>query len=287
MIEPSSMKTLGKDNSRFINMAKFVEKDVQYRSGMLTLAGVVMLPNGGPHPGVVFIHGSGSSDRRNKWYQGIARYLASHDIAVLLPDKRGCHKSEGNWRTADFHDLAADAIAGIEALSANKEVDKKRVGLIGVSQGGWIAPLAAHMGAVAFVVSLSGATVTPLEQFRYEHRQDLREKGLPMTLSHISFPFALLFLGRRWHRWKDIKNFDPTPLWETLPVSALLVFGEDDQNVPVSDSLQRLETSIKRTGRQDFLVKVFRDSGHGLREPKGKDIRQDFVHLLAEWIVTK
>ena len=95
---------------------KFSEKTIRYRSGDLRLDGVAMLTEGRANPGAVFIHGSGNSDRRNPWYQEIAKYLASHSIAVLLPDKRGCHESEGDWRKANFHDLAEDAIEGVNAL---------------------------------------------------------------------------------------------------------------------------------------------------------------------------
>lgn len=267
-------------------MVKFSEKDIRYRSGTLMLAGVVILPEGGPHPGAVFAHGSGNSDRTNPWYQEIARYLASHGIAVLLPDKRGCHESEGNWQEANFHDLATDLIAGVEALRAQDGVDPKRIGLIGVSQGAWIAPLAAHEEDIAFVASLSGATVTPREQFRHELTQDIRQKGLPATLSLITFPVARWLLRRRWPCWPDVEDFDPMPLWETIPVPSLLVFGEEDErdNVPVQESVRRLEVAIQQKGRKNLAVKVFQGSGHGLREPGGKRIRQDFLRLLAEWI---
>lgn len=270
-------------------MVEFSEKDIRYPSGALMLAGVVMLPKGGPHPGAVFVHGSGNSDRTNQWYQEIAQYLASHDVAVLLPDKRGCHESEGDWREANFHDLAADSIAGVKALRAQKGVDPKRIGLIGVSQGGWIAPLAAHEGDIAFVVSLSGATVTPREQFRHELTQDIRQKGLPAALSRIAFPVARWLLRRRWPRWPDVEDFDPMPLWERLPIPRLLVFGDQDErdNVPVRESVQRLEVVIQQNRRTNLTVKVFQGSGHGLRELGSKRIRQDFLRLLAEWITAR
>jgi len=266
----------------------FSEKVIRYRSGDLMLAGVVMLPEGDSHPGAVFVHGSGNSDRTNPWYQEIARHLASHGIAVLLPDKRGCRESEGDWRKADFHDLAADAIAGIKALRTQKSVDPKSIGLIGVSQGGWIAPIAAHIGDVSFIVSLSGATVTPHEQFRHEVTQDIRQKGLPTALSPIYFPIAQLFLRRRWNRWQDVEDFDPMPLWEKLPVPGLLIFGEDDErdNVPVQESVRRLRAA-QRNGRVELSVEVFQGSGHGLREPGGKRIRRDFLGLLTEWIIIR
>lgn len=270
-------------------MVKFSEKDIRYRSSALMLAGVAMLPEGGPHPGAVFVHGSGNSDRTNPWYQEIARYLASHSVAVLLSDKRGCSESEGDWRAANFHDLAADAIAGVKALRAQNGVDLKRIGLIGVSQGGWIAPLAAHEGDVAFVASLSGATVTPREQFRHEFTQDIRQKGLPAVLSRIAFPIARWLLWRQWPGWSEVEHFDPMPLWDRLPVPGLLVFGDEDEqdNVPVQESVRRLEAAIQRNERTDLTVKVFHGSGHGLREPGSKRIRQDFLRLLAEWITIR
>ena len=185
-------------------------------------------------------------------------------------------------------DLAADAIAGIKALRTQRSVDPQFVGLIGVSQGGWIAPIAAHIGDVSFVVSLSGATVTLHEQFRHEVAQDIRRKRLPTALIHIYFPIAQLFLRRRWNRWQDVEDFDPMPLWKKLPIPGLLVFGEEDErdNVPVKESVQRLRAA-QRVGRAELSLEVFQDSGHGLREPGGKRIRQDFLGLLTEWIITR
>ncbi len=268
-------------------MVHFSEKAILYRSGALTLAGVVMLPEGVAHPGAVFVHGSGNSDRTNLWYQEIARYLASRGIAILLPDKRGCHESQGDWRRANFHDLAEDAIAGITALRAQKDVDPRSVGLIGVSQGGWIAPIAVHTGDVAFVVSVSGATVTPHEQFRHEVTQNIQQKGLPTALSRIYFPIAQLFLRRLWPKWPEVKDFDPIPLWETLPVPGLIIFGDEDEfdNIPVRESLRRLDTALTRNPRANLTVNVFQGSGHGLQEPETKRIRQDFLSLLTEWII--
>lgn len=248
------------------------------------LAGVAMLPEGSRNPGAVFVHGSGYSDRTNQWYLEIAQHLASHDIAVLLPDKRGCHKSEGDWRRADFDDLAADSTAGVKALQRQNCVDPRRVGLIGISQGGWIAPLAADKEPVAFVISVSGATVTPLEQFRYEHAQDMREKGFPKAFADFSFPLARLLLRFRWPCWQDVKDFDPIPLWQKLAAPSLLIFGDEDENVPVPLSLRRLESTIKQTGQSNLSVKVFHGSGHGLRELGSKRIRPDFLNLLVKWI---
>jgi dipeptidyl aminopeptidase/acylaminoacyl peptidase len=265
---------------------KFSTQTIRFPSGPLTLTGDLMIPKGDSHSGAVFIHGSGTSTRHNPWYREIAEYLATHGITVLLPDKRGCNESEGNWRTAHFYDLAEDAIAGVKALSTQTQIDPQAVGLIGISQGGWIAPIAAHQQPLSYIVSISGATVCPREQHHHEIRNDLRRKGLPLGLIHLYAPIAQFLLSRRWPSWKHIKNFDPLPLWKTLPTPGLLIFGEADEyeNVPVKESLHRLEPLIKHKGPPELNVQLYLGSGHGLKDPKTNHIRHDFLNFLTDWI---
>ena len=92
-------------------------------SANLALAGMLFIPDGdGPFPAAVIIHGSGTSSRENRWYLTLTRYLQGNGIAVLLPDKRGSEMSEGDWRTADFDDLATDTIAAIEFMQRQERV---------------------------------------------------------------------------------------------------------------------------------------------------------------------
>ena len=81
--------------------------EIYFNNGDLQLAGMIFTPEGeGPFPTVVIIHGSGTSYRDNKWYLSLTQHLLDNGIAVLLPDKRGSEKSEGEWRGASFEDLA-------------------------------------------------------------------------------------------------------------------------------------------------------------------------------------
>ncbi|NIQ06746.1 MAG: alpha/beta fold hydrolase [Candidatus Korarchaeota archaeon] len=262
-------------------------KAIEYRNEDLKLAGDILIPTGECKAGTVFIHGSGKSDRTNPWYREIAEYLAHHQIGVLLSDKRGCNESEGDWRTADFHDLAEDAIAGVEALRNHAKIATDLIGLIGVSQGGWVAPIAAHERNVSFVVNLSGATVRPREQFHHEVMNDIRQMRLPGWLVHVYFPLAELFLRRKWPAWHDVRFFDPVPLWKSLPAPGLLVFGEEDEydNVPVKESIRRIKDIIEEANGCQLTIKIYPRSGHALREPNGKQIRPDVLESLVEWII--
>jgi hypothetical protein len=131
------------------------------RHGDVVLAGTLTLPPGpGPHPGVVLITGRGPHDRAERGphrpFHLLADTFARAGTAVLRTDDRGTGRSTGSLATATYDDLAGDALAGVALLRARPEVDPARVGLLGHSEGGYLAPLAAAGGGaadgVAFVV---------------------------------------------------------------------------------------------------------------------------------------
>ena len=96
------------------------------------------------YPGVVIVHGSGTSQRDNGWYLTLVQYLQEHGVVVLLPDKRGSAQSAGDWRTASFDDLATDTLAAVAWLKLQDAVDPDKIGVIGLSEGGHIAPMVAN-----------------------------------------------------------------------------------------------------------------------------------------------
>ena len=134
------------------------------------LAGMLFLPEGdGPFPTAIIIQGSGTSRRNNVWYLSVAKHLQEHGIAVLLHDKRGSEKSEGEWVGATFEELATDTLSAIEFVNDQQMFQVSKIGLIGMSQGGWIAPVVATKSDdVSFVVSMVGAAVTTDEQLLHE-----------------------------------------------------------------------------------------------------------------------
>ncbi|MFO0555528.1 MAG: alpha/beta fold hydrolase [Polyangiaceae bacterium] len=140
-----------------------------------TIAGTLTLPAGaGKHPAVLLITGSGSQDRDetifgHKPFLVIADHLSRQGFVVLRVDDRGIGGSNGDAKSATIETHATDVEAGLAFLGAANEVDPKRIGLIGHSEGGIIASLVASRDKrVAFVVSLagtglSGAEINPLQ----------------------------------------------------------------------------------------------------------------------------
>jgi pimeloyl-ACP methyl ester carboxylesterase len=130
------------------------------------LAGTLTLPKSDrPAPAVLLLSGSGAQDRDesilgHRPFLVLADYLTRHGIAVLRSDDRGVGGSTGDSGAATTDDLAGDALAGVAYLKSRKEIDPRQIGLVGHSEGGMIAPLAAGRSAdVAYIVLMAGTGV--------------------------------------------------------------------------------------------------------------------------------
>ena len=130
------------------------------------LAGTLTIPRAaGPHPCALLITGSGPENRdeeifNHRPFRVLADHLTRKGIAVLRVDDRGVGGSTGSTAGATSEDFAGDVLAGIEFLKGRKEIDAKKIGLIGHSEGGLIAPLVAtRSNDVAFIVLMAGPGV--------------------------------------------------------------------------------------------------------------------------------
>ena len=136
-------------------------------SAEITLAGTLTIPTtGGPFPGVILITGSGPQDRdetimEHKPFWVLADHLTRAGLAVLRYDERGVGASTGKFTGANSRDLAEDVEAALAFLKQRAEVDGSQIGLIGHSEGGYVAPMiAARRDDVAWIVMLAGTGVT-------------------------------------------------------------------------------------------------------------------------------
>jgi pimeloyl-ACP methyl ester carboxylesterase len=127
------------------------------------LAGSLTLPQGaGPFPAALLITGSGLQDRDeallgHKPFLVLADYLTRRGVAVLRVDDRTIGGSTGDVLHATSADFATDVEAGVAFLKTRPEIDHRKIGLIGHSEGGMIAPIVAVKDpAVAWIVLMAG-----------------------------------------------------------------------------------------------------------------------------------
>jgi uncharacterized protein len=141
------------------------EEEVSFenKNAGITLAGTFTYPKEGNNfPAVVLISGSGMQDRdesllNHKPFLVLSDYLTRNGIAVLRYDDRGAGKSTGDFLSATSMDFVSDALSAVNFLLTRKEVDKDKIGLVGHSEGGLIAPIASNKNKdIDFIVLMAG-----------------------------------------------------------------------------------------------------------------------------------
>ncbi len=304
-----------------VRLARRVEieerEDIRFASGDLQLAGTFISPKQGRrHSAIVLVHGSGAENR--EYMLPWAHFLIRHGIAVLGYDKRGVGGSTGDWNTASFEDLAGDVIAAVDYLKTRNDVDPTQIGLMGISQAGWVMPLAAIRSKdIAFLISISGAGVPPAETTIDQARNEMTMTGMPrqsvetiIALLKLQYEFART--GEGWEAytaarekivarlgkapdtfpgtpdhpyWQFIKRlyfYDPGPVLRQLKTPTLALWGELDNNVLAEKNKAAWEVALKAAGNRDFVLRILPKANHIQFEAKiGSNAETPTLHRFA------
>jgi uncharacterized protein len=261
---------------------------------------------------VLALHGAGEGTRESRLYTHLHDLLPPAGIGVVTFDRRGEGESTGDVTRGRFELQVEDALAVLRAI------DAKRVGLWGISQGGWIGPLAAAASdEVAFLVLVASTGVTPAEQMMYATEQQLRlagygdevvERALDLRRRfedsvHAPAPerdeqlaadlVAALdepWFGQLWlpptlldeesrRLWIEEMDFDPRPVFAQVRVPTLLFYGAADSWTPVEPSVEAW-----RAARGDGVeVVVIPEVEHDLTLPDGS-FAPEYDRKLVDWL---
>ena len=291
----------GNEPERSARRAIEKREDVRFRSGEVQLAGTLYRPAAdGRYPAVILVHGSGAANR--DYVLPWARFLVRRGVAVLGYDKRGVGASAGDWNTASFDDLAADVVSAFDYLKKRTDIHPDRIGLLGISQAGWIMPMAAVRAPdLAFLISLSGAGVSPAETTLDQARNEMTMAGMkpPMIdgileLMRLQYEYART--GRGWEayaaarekvgarmgrppasmpgtpddpHWAFIKRIyfhDPAPVLRRLQTPTLALWGELDGNIVASRNRDAWDQALRAGGNPDYTLTILPKANHGLFE---------------------
>jgi hypothetical protein len=274
------------------------EEEVTYanKAGGNTLAATLTVPPGkGPFPAVLLIVGSGPHDRDeslmgHKPFLVLADYLTRKGIVVLRADKRGVGKSTGDNETATTADYATDAEAGVAYLKTRSEVDPHKIGLVGHSEGGVIAPMAAVADPdVAFIVMMAGSGVEgdqilveqgrliaeaggmskeKAEENAVKQREvlalvetekdsaildkELREKLAADGLPEAQIGATIKIATAPWFRY--FLTYDPAVTLRKVTCPVLVINGSLDLQVPPAQNLPAIRKALQDGGNKHFEV---------------------------------
>lgn len=303
----------------------FKQEEVNFSNGNVTLSGTLLLPlTKAPHPAVVFLHGSGAEGRFASRF--LAEHFTRHGIAALIYDKRGVGKSTGDWKQSNFDDLAEDAIAGIRFLQQRKEINARKIGIYGHSQGGMIAPLVASRSKdVAFVISGAGSAVPLHEAEINSIINQVSAKGISGNELAEATVFIKMFVkvlrtGEGWEQfdaatekarnakwypmlhvplkdnwfwsyYKRIADYNAADYWAKVNVPVLLIYGERDVYVPVTQSVLNIDRALNKAGNNDYTIIMLPRASHAFNiEPETgqtfewRRMASGFPNLLTAWI---
>lgn len=251
--------------------------------GGAQLAAIIRVPPDAPRPvpAVVLVHGSGRQTAQHM-LQNAGRRLETLGLGVAAYDKRGVGKSTGEYTTIGtrnsvemFDLLAGDALAAVDALRARPDIDARRIGLVGISQGGWIAPLAASRSRhVSFVITISGPAVSVGEEIAYS-RLAGADPGSEQGLSDAE-------IDRRMAEFSGPHGYDPIETLSKLGAPSLWVLGDQDRSIPLKRTVAVLQR-LAREEQRPITTHVLPGLDHGLRHIVTGE-QPDYWRAIATWL---
>jgi uncharacterized protein len=280
--------------------------------GGITLGGTLTLPTNAraPWPAVVTITGSGQQDRDEfipyaggiRLFAQVADTLSRRGIAVLRLDDRGIGASTGSPATSTSTDFADDIRAAIAWLRGRSDIDGNRIGIIGHSEGGAIAPMIGatdpRLGAIV-AMAAPGERGIEISMAQNKYLVD-RDTTLtpPQRDSVLRAARSSLDPAKQTIPWVKLwMAYDPAPTARLVKAPTLILQGATDRQVPV-DQAEKLAALIRAGGNRDVTVRVFPATNHlFIDDPNGDFNAYDKLRTnrvsavvlgtLADWLAVK
>src|SRR5262245_12952119 len=258
-------------SSRLVTMSRPNDEDIRIPANGFSLAGTLSKPANatGKLPAVILVGGSEPTDRDENVFGvpifgQLADALADAGFMVLRYDKRGVGQSGGRTEAARLEHFAEDARAAVKVMSDRKDVDRKRLAVVGHSECGWIALMAAKDDRVAAVALVSTVAVTGRELNLYQvtHGLERSTRSEPERQATIDLQKKIqraVVTGLGWDQinvpegvrhqadtpyFQSFLTLDPARLMKDVPQPLLIVQGERDTQVPPANA-EKLETLAK------------------------------------------
>jgi pimeloyl-ACP methyl ester carboxylesterase len=320
----------------FAEKSPLVREAVSIDSGPVRLSGTLLLPAGkGPHPAIVLLHGSGPLTRHS--FGPYPHFFASLGLAVLIFDKRGTGESTGIRLDAstgaleslpkDYNypdPLLDDALAAFRFLQGRQEIDSRRIGFWGSSEGGMLATQAAAKAKdVAFAINSSGFIGPLWQTLHYQAGALARERGLSdsqvdevlafsslwMRVARTGEGYAQFVAARdkarredkdwlfywqsgeftslkqmRWD-WDHTLSFNPMTALKTVTCPVLGLWGERDPLTDAPRAAQSMREALAAGGNRDVTTRIIADGSHSLMEvPDRRRMAPGVFDTLRGWL---
>lgn len=294
----------------------YLTEDITFKNSKdgISLAGTLTMPkSGAKFPAVILVSGSGPQNRdeeifNHKPFLVLADHLTRNGIAVLRFDDRGVARSEGNFKTATIDDFMTDVKSAVDYLKSRKEIDASKVGLVGHSEGGIIAPsLAATSADLSFIVLLAapgipGNELLLLQKERIESQMGVPPAAVQANQKLLRGAYEIILateaddpeLQRKLTTYFQtgtggqvpesqlnkiidqisspwmvgLLKYRPASVFQKVKCPVLAINGEKDLQVPAPENLGGIQSALTQAGNKKVTVKSFPNLNHLLQECK-------------------
>jgi len=279
-----------------------IEQFVKFRCEDYYLTGKLILPESQSKvPVIVYIEGSGPNSpldsTRSKWYESnFTSNLIKNHIGILYYNKRGIGGSDGKWYTLSLEDRAKETKAAIDFLKTDPRIDSDRIGILGHSQGGWIAQIMSsrYPRDICLAISVCGPATDVFSQVVNDYQSEYIIKGLDSlkanrkaiaSTKRVFFLAKTLPIAPNLKQLKIIRNFDPQIYLSNIQSPLLMVFGEYDLLVYPEWSLERLKELYGKELPQKLTLYLVPSAGHGMavKPEKFKGVPADQIKYSEEF----
>ena len=292
----------------------YLSEDVEFnaKTDEVKLAGTLTLPKEGTNfPAVILISGSGAQDRNSellghKPFLVISDYLTKNGIAVLRVDDRGKGMSGGDYALSSMNDFKGDTEAATAFLRKRKDIDTAKIGLIGHSLGGVLAPMIASEDKnIAFIILLAGTGMRGdklmlLQKKNIEEKMGMSNVVIENGQEDIGGAYKIILGAKSYspklekklkkhfeekmgnqlsedlikaishqlnYPWMfDFIRFDPATVLAKVNCPVLALNGSKDVQVPAKPNLQIIEESLKSNDNQDVTIIELEGLNHLFQE---------------------
>ncbi len=294
-----------------IQAQEVTRTNVTFKNGRFTLHGELVIPDTSNNaPAIVFLVGSGGDASHRTTYssfvkENIEDLFLEEGVAVLYFDKRGVGESGGKWQRTNLYERAADVKTAIEFLKTQGRIDTSRIGVVGHSQGGWVAQIVGdrYQDDVKLIASLAAPTYDIRLKLTNEYYSRNLCTGIPdneafdkatkKAVSDINW-VSWFPVKREWRQLRELRFFNPEPHILELTLPALFVFNENDPNVYPGWAIGALNESFNQQVPENFNLQIIPGANHNFRmaemctsfeEAREAPYSEYFQQVFKDWIM--
>lgn len=261
---------------------EYTRTNITFDNGRFTLHGDLIIPDTARNaPVLIFLVGFGAHSSHNTLYknfveENLEKLFLDDGFAILYFDKRGVGKSQGKWQRTNLYERASDAKAAIDFLKTQGRIDSTRIGVVGHSEGGWVAQIMGdrYRDDIKLIASLAAPTFDIKLKLTNEYYSGYLCKGIPdkeafdrarkKALSDINW-VSWFPIRKQWRHLRELRFFDPTPHILKLEMPSFFAFAENDADVYPSWAIDTVNEIFNNKVPENFSLQIIPNTNHDLK----------------------